>query len=249
MKAMILAAGRGERMRPLTDTIPKPLLPVDGRPLIARLIARLVREGYAEFVINHAYLGARIEEALGDGRAFGARIRYSREQPGALDTGGGIRNALPLLGEAPFLVVNGDIWTDYPFSRLRDKPRCGLAHLVLVANPPFNPKGDFGLLPPPIGGEMSAGHRRGTGGVPSPHGKDPERRVSNREGERLTFSGLGVYHPALFSGHGPGGFPLGGALRSAAEKGQVTGERYTGDWRDIGTPERLQDLVDRFRAG
>nr|VFK40036.1 MAG: MurNAc alpha-1-phosphate uridylyltransferase [Candidatus Kentron sp. TC] len=225
---MILAAGRGRRMRPLTDTIPKPLLPVGGRPLIAHLIERLAREGYAELVINLAYLGDRIEETLGDGRQFGARIRYSRERPDALDTGGGIRNALPLLGEAPFLVVNGDIWTDYPFSRLMDKPRRALAHLVLVGNPPFNPKGDFSLIPPSI---ISDG------------------RVSNREGERLTFSGLGVYRPELFAGRGAESFPLGRMLRRAAEEGQVTGERYTGDWRDIGTPERLRGLAELLLPG
>nr|VFJ89744.1 MAG: Nucleotidyl transferase [Candidatus Kentron sp. H]VFJ91283.1 MAG: Nucleotidyl transferase [Candidatus Kentron sp. H]VFJ97816.1 MAG: Nucleotidyl transferase [Candidatus Kentron sp. H] len=219
MKAMILAAGRGKRMRPLSDHAPKPLLPVAGQPLIGHLIHRLVREGYGDLVINIAYMGDRIQKALGDGEAFGARIRYSGESPHALDTGGGILNALPLLGADPFLVINGDIWTDYPFSRLSDKPS-GLAHLVLVPNPAHNARGDFGLVPP------------GTAA-----------RVSNHEGERLTFSGLGVYRPALFLDCKPGNFPLASLLRRAADVGEVTGERYTGGWQDIGTPARLQHLL------
>nr|VFJ96908.1 MAG: Nucleotidyl transferase [Candidatus Kentron sp. LFY] len=244
MKAMILAAGRGERMRPLTDTIPKPLLPVGGRPLVAHLIGRLIREGYADIVVNHAYLGAHIEKALGDGRKFGARIRYSREQVGALDTGGGIRNALPLLGEDPFLVVNGDIWTDYPFSRLMNEPR-HLAHLVLVTNPSHNRKGDFGLIPSPIT-KLPAG-RGGIGDWPVSHEKVSDGRVSNQEGERLTFSGLGVYRPELFFDW-EGNFPLGQVLRHAADRDEVTGERYAGDWQDIGTPEQLRNLVERFQG-
>nr|VFJ68379.1 MAG: MurNAc alpha-1-phosphate uridylyltransferase [Candidatus Kentron sp. FW] len=235
MKAMILAAGRGERMRPLTDTVPKPLLRAGDRPLIVHLIEQLVREGYTDLTINHAYLGACIENALGDGQKFGARIRYSREQPGAFDTGGGIRNALPLLGSDPFLVVNGDIRMDYPFSQLADKPRRGLAHLVLVANPSHNTKGDFGLLLPE--------HRGAVRDTPVPLDKPRVGLVSNHEGERLTFSGLGVYRPGLFLDWKPGNFPLGQVLRRAAEKGQVTGERYAGEWQDIGTPERLRKLV------
>ncbi|NNJ83726.1 MAG: nucleotidyltransferase family protein [Gammaproteobacteria bacterium] len=218
MKAMILAAGRGERMRPLTDTTPKPLLPVSGQPLIAHLIHHLVREGYTDLVVNLAYMGDRIEKALGDGKAFGASIRYSRESPDALDTGGGILNALPVLDTDPFLVVNGDVWTDYPFSRLSGKPP-GLAHLVLVPNPMHHTAGDFGLLHP----ETTA-------------------RVSNHEGERLTFSGVGVYRAALFADCKPGNFPLGPLLRRAADGGHVTGERYSGVWQDIGTPERLAQL-------
>nr|VFK77212.1 MAG: MurNAc alpha-1-phosphate uridylyltransferase [Candidatus Kentron sp. MB] len=224
MKVLILAAGRGERMRPLTDTIPKPLLPVGGQPLIARLIRRLAREGFGEMVINLAYLGEHIEQALGDGRGLGVCIRYSRERAGALDTGGGVRQALPLLGEEAFLVVNGDVWTDYPFSRLAWAPR-GLAHVVLTPNPPHNPQGDFGLV------------REGAVDAEGEVG-----RVSNSAGERLTFSGVGVYRPALFRDWGPGRFPLAMALRSAVAKGQVTGERYAGDWRDVGTLARLQEV-------
>nr|VFJ52374.1 MAG: MurNAc alpha-1-phosphate uridylyltransferase [Candidatus Kentron sp. DK]VFJ54693.1 MAG: MurNAc alpha-1-phosphate uridylyltransferase [Candidatus Kentron sp. DK] len=220
MKTMILAAGRGERMRPLTDRIPKPLIPVVGRPLIVHLIHRLVREGFADLIINTAYLAASLETALGDGQKFGARIRYSRESPHALDTGGGIRHALPLLGPDPFLVLNGDLWTDYPFSRLLEKPS-KLAHLVLVPNPPHNPVGDFFLLP-----------ETGKQGC-----------VSNREGERLTFSGVGVYRPALFHGSEPGISPLRPILDRAIDAGQVTGERYLGVWRDIGTLERLREIT------
>nr|VFK36382.1 MAG: Nucleotidyl transferase [Candidatus Kentron sp. SD]VFK38597.1 MAG: Nucleotidyl transferase [Candidatus Kentron sp. SD]VFK78624.1 MAG: Nucleotidyl transferase [Candidatus Kentron sp. SD] len=236
-------------MRPLTDTLPKPLLSVAGRPLIAHLIQRLVYEGYVDIIINHAYLGALIERTLGDGQKFGARIRYSREQLGIFDTGGGIRNALPLLGDAPFPVVNGDIWTDYPFSRLPKSPH-GLAHLVLVVNPPYNTKGDFGLISSPVVGGLSARHGQGLDSLSFPPVPPPPNgRVSNREGERLTFSGLGVYRPELFFDWKPGNFSLTQVLRRAVERGQVTGERYTGDWRDIGTPERLQELAKRFQGG
>nr|VFK54356.1 MAG: Nucleotidyl transferase [Candidatus Kentron sp. TUN]VFK54864.1 MAG: Nucleotidyl transferase [Candidatus Kentron sp. TUN]VFK60170.1 MAG: Nucleotidyl transferase [Candidatus Kentron sp. TUN] len=205
-------------MRPLTDATPKPLLPVGDRPLIVHLINRLVREGYTDLTINHAYMGAHIEKTLGDGRKFGACIRYSREQS-ALDTGGGIRNVIPSLGDDPFLVVNGDIWTDYPFSRLVDKPR-RLGHIVLVKNPPYNIKGDFGLVSP----------------------ETPDASVSNHAGEWLTFTGLGVYRPALFLDWEPGNFPLAQVLRRAADRGEITGERYRGDWQDIGTPKRLYEL-------
>lgn len=243
MKAMILAAGRGERMRPLTDRIPKPLLTVAGRPLVVHLILRLVHEGYTDLTMNTAYRGADLEEALEDGQKFGARIRYSREARHSLDTGGGILNALPLLGSDPFLVVNGDIWTDYPFSQLPDEP-AGLAHLVLVPNPPHHAGGDFGLIPQAAGAISPAlplPDPGSPGGVPGTQGQTAAR-VSNHEGERLTFSGMGVYRPALFEGHGPGAFPLGRLLRQAVGAGQVTGERYMGQWRDIGTPERLREL-------
>ncbi len=217
---MILAAGRGERMRPLTDRTPKPLLPVAGKPLIAYHLEALARAGFREVVINHAHLGAMIEEALGDGGHWGLRIRYSPEPPGALETGGGIRQALPLLGTGPFLVVNGDVWCDYDFSR----PALAagdLAHLLLVDNPPHHPEGDFLL----------------DGG-----------RVREGAGERLTFAGIGVYRPELFDGTGPGAFPLAPLLRRAMAAGRVSGERLTGRWVDVGTPQRLRQL-DRELTG
>ncbi len=215
MRALILAAGRGERMRPLTDTTPKPLLAVGGRPLIAWHLRALAAAGFEEVVINHAWLGERIVAALGDGERFGLRIRYSPEPPGALETAGGIVNALPLLGEAPFLVVNGDIWTDFPFSRLTGELHGHLAHLVLVDNPPQHPEGDFHLA----NGQVQAE------GTP-----------------RLTFSGIGVYDPALFADLPPGRRPLAPVLRAAMAAGRVAGEHYTGRWVDVGTPERLAQL-------
>ena len=210
---MILAAGRGERMRPLTDTVPKPLIPVAGKPLVVHHLEHLAAAGFREIVVNHAHLGAEIEKALGDGSRWGLQIRYSPEAPGALGTGGGIHRALPLLGPGPFLVVNGDVWTDLPFADLAHAP-AALAHLVLVPNPPHNPKGDF-----PLDGD----------------------RVGDGPGERLTFSGIGVYQPALFAGQTPGAFALGPLLRAAAARGQVSGELYEGAWFDVGTPDRLAE--------
>jgi len=214
MKAMILAAGRGERMRPLTDRIPKPLLTVAGKALIVYHIEALVQAGIRDLVINHAHLGEQIEAALGDGAGFGARIRYCPEPPGALDTGGGILNALPLLGAAPFAVINADVWTDYPFTRLPAEPP-GRAHLVLVDNPVHHPEGDFALRDGHV-------HRDG--------------------GPRLTFSGIGVYRPELFDGCTPGRFPLAPLLREAMDAAMVGGEHYGGRWLDVGTPERLAEL-------
>lgn len=219
MKAMILAAGRGERMRPLTDTIPKPLLSAGGRPLIEHLVARLADAGFGELVINHAHLGRQLESHLGDGRALGASIVWSPEPEGALETGGGIFQALPRLGER-FLVVNADIWTDYPFARLR-QIHDRLAHLVLVDNPKHHPDGDFVLH---------------NGGV-EPDGAP-----------RLTFSGIGVYHRDLFRRCVPGRFPLAPLLRDAMRARQVSGEHYSGAWYDIGTVERLAEL-DRRLSG
>lgn len=219
MKAMILAAGRGERMRPLTDQTPKPLLQAGGRSLIEYHLLALAEAGIGEVVVNHAHLGGRIEAALGDGSDYGVTIRYSPEGT-ALDTGGGIRNALPLLGEAPFIVVNGDIWSDYPFARLPEH-LAGLAHLVMVANPPHHPEGDFVL-----------------DGTAVRDGDDP----------RLTFSGIGIYHPRLFDGTPAGAFPLAPLLRQAMAAGRVSGEYYTGRWVDVGTPERLQGLDAELTA-
>lgn len=213
-RAMILAAGRGERMRPLTDHTPKPLLKVGGQCLIEYHIQHLVAAGIQDIVINLAYLGAQIAETLGDGARYQARLHYSEETQGMLETGGGIRHALPLLGNAPFLVVNGDVWCDYRFANLPTKLQ-GLAHLVLVNNPEQHPHGDFHL----------AGSQVFAQGEP-----------------KLTFSGIGMYHPDLFSGCSQSAFPLAPLLIIAMQRGQVTGEHYQGEWRDIGTPARLQQL-------
>lgn len=220
MRAMILAAGRGERMRPATDHVPKPLLPLAGKPLIVWLLERLVRAGFSEIVVNVSHLGAMIEDALGDGTALGARIQYSREaQP--LETAGGIAAALPRLGAEPFLVVNGDIYTDFDFSQLRGRAallsREGmLAHLVLVRNPDHHPGGDFGLA---------------------------EGFIAARAPERHTFSGIGVYRPELFAPVPRGAkHQLAALLRGPIEARRVSGERYEGQWTDVGTPERLAAL-------
>jgi len=228
MKAMILCAGRGERLRPLTDRTPKPLLAAGGRPLLEHTLGALVAAGFTRIVINTAHLGQMIRDHLGDGSRFGAEIAYSDESDGVLETGGGIRRALPLLAdEGPFLVVNGDIVCDYPFARLR-KRTLGLAHLVLVPNPPHHLEGDFLL--------------------------DPAGRVGAADaGARLTFAGIGLYHPDLFRPCQPGRFPLAPLLRRAMEQGAVSGERHEGFWMDIGTAERLaacdRQLRHRTTAG
>ncbi len=211
---MILAAGRGERMRPLTDKTPKPLLKVAGQCLIEYHIKHLVAAGFSEIVINHAYLGEQIERTLGDGQRYGAELHYSAEGV-ALETGGGIFKALPLLGKAPFLVINGDVWCDYPFKNLRNILTTELVHLILVNNPEHNPKGDFCLV---------------------------NNRVNNESEPRLTYSGIGVYHPDLFKDCKAGRFQLAPLLINAMKTGQVSGEHYKGQWIDIGTPERLEHL-------
>ena len=221
MKVMLLAAGRGERMQPLTDEVPKPLLTVGGKALIVHLIETLVAEGFRELVINHSWHGATIEQRLGDGREFGASIEYSAEGDRALETGGGIRHALPLLGSDPFVAVNADIWTDFPFGTLPDALET-LAHLVLVDNPAHHPDGDFTL----------AGSRVGDG-----------------EDHRLTFSGIGVYRPELFAELSGGCFPLAPILFDACGEGRLSGVHYTGEWWDVGTPERLELLDRRLRGG
>lgn len=213
MKAMILAAGRGERMRPLTDKLPKPLLPVAGKPLIVHHIERLAEAGIRRLVINHAHLGDMLERRLGDGSRWGVEIRYSAEGT-ALETGGGIFHALPLLGEAPFFALNGDVWCDVDFGLLQLAPGM-LAHLLMVPNPAHHSRGDFVLQ-----GEQ----------------------VVTGEGERLTFSGIGVYHPKLFADCRPGCFPLAPLLRAAMAKGRVSGSCHRGYWIDVGTPERLHEL-------
>jgi MurNAc alpha-1-phosphate uridylyltransferase len=219
MKAMILAAGKGERLRPLTLHTPKPLVPVGGVPLIEYHIRALVTAGFRELVINHAWLGTQIEAYLGDGTRFGVSIAYSAEgEP--LETGGGIHRALPLLGDDPFLLVNGDIWTDYDFAGLRRAPQ-GLAHLVLVDNPEHHPEGDFCLR---------------------------DGRVGARGADAgLTYSGIAVLDPALFAGCRPGAFKLAPLLLAAMAEGRVAGEHFRGRWVDVGTHERLAE-VERLLA-
>jgi MurNAc alpha-1-phosphate uridylyltransferase len=225
MKAMILAAGRGERMRPLTDTTPKPLLQVGGKPLIVWHLERLARAGFAEVVINHAWLGAQIEAKLGDGSAYGMRIHYSSEGE-ALETAGGIAFASALLGDAPFLVVNGDIYCDFDVGRAHSivaqmQATDAKAWLVLVTNPLHQPKGDFTL---------DAG------------------MVSDGGDARYTFSGIGVYQPALFADVKRGSkAQLAPLLRAAMARGQVGGEFHGGRWEDVGTPERLAALDVELR--
>ena len=219
MRAMILAAGRGERLRPLTDTLPKPLIPVAGQPLIVHHIRRLAASGINDIVINIAYLAEKIYKALGDGHQFGVTLHYSFEAS-VLETGGGIFRALPLLGNKPFLVINGDVWTDYPLSLLMALP-LKLAHLVLVNNPPHHPDGDF---------YWCDNH------IVSP-------AIATQNENKLTFSGLGVYHPDLFNRCNSGAFRLAPLLHDAVEKALVTGEHYQGTWIDIGTLERLQQAM------
>lgn len=216
MKAMILAAGRGERMRPLTDRTPKPLLTIDGKALIVNLIEQLRAADIRDLVINHAHLGAQIEAALGDGSHWDVRIRYSAEGE-ALETAGGIAKALPLLGEVPFIAVNGDVHGEFDFRALRERELGDdLCHLLLVNNPPQHPRGDFHLR---------------------------EGRVHNRGEPMLTFAGIGLYRPELFAGIAPGTkAALAPLLRAACDQGRVSGSHHTGVWHDVGTPERLVQL-------
>ncbi len=211
---MILAAGRGERLRPLTDTCPKPLIPVNGKPLIEYHIENLYQAGIKEIVINVRHLGEKIQAYLGDGQAWDVNITYSNE-PKELEVGGGILRALPLLGKEPFLIVNGDIWTDYPLSSLQYEQ--GLAHLVLVDNPAHNPKGDFCI--------------------------EDNGILSRRENQRLTYSGISILHPELFEGCIQGdSFRLAPLLDKAITQKALFGEYYDGNWTDVGTIERLQTL-------
>jgi N-acetyl-alpha-D-muramate 1-phosphate uridylyltransferase len=225
LKAMLLAAGRGERMRPLTDHMPKPLLEVGGKPLIVWHIENLVRAGIRQIVINHAHLGTQIEKALGDGSKFGAHIQYSSEGK-ALETAGGIANALHLLGDKPFAVINGDIFCDYDFANLRERIAALIAngdaaHLLLVNNPAQHPNGDFGLQ---------------------------QQRITDNS-PKLTFSGIGIYQPALFAGIPRGGIaPLAPLLRAQITLGKVSGEHHQGLWVDVGTPQRLAELDSQICA-
>ncbi|MEM7018431.1 MAG: N-acetylmuramate alpha-1-phosphate uridylyltransferase MurU [Pseudomonadota bacterium] len=215
MKAMILAAGEGRRMLPLSQDTPKPLLTVGGKPLIVHLLEHLVRHGFDQIVINHARLGEQFEEILGNGQQFGACLRYSREGDTPLETGGGMLKALPLLDNAPFLAVSGDLYTNYPFSRLPKSLGGKLAHLVLTDNPPHHPAGDFVLN----------------------HGK-----LSLSGGDKLNFGGIGIYHPDLIKDRQLETFSIAPLLLKAAQAGQISGEHYTGTWFNIGNPEQLKML-------
>jgi len=218
---MVLAAGRGERMRPITDTLPKPLVPVAGKPLIAYHLERLARAGIKDVVINLSWLGDRIRAALGDGRRdYGLSITYSEEGPVPLETGGGIFKALPLLGTGPFLVVNGDTWSDIDYAHLALEDGAH-GRIVLVQNPTHNSRGDFGL----------------EGDV-----------VVDRDVDRFTYSGVGVYRPEFFTGCSPGRFPMLPLLKRAIAARLLRGELHRGEWCDVGTPERLAALDAEVRA-
>lgn len=220
MRAMILAAGRGERMRPLTDRTPKPLLRVGGKALIDYHLEGLRAAGFREVVVNNAWLGEQIREHVGSGAKFGLTVTHSDERPHALETGGGIYQALSALGADPFLVVNGDVWTDIPFDRLRNALRDGdLAHLVMVPNPPQHTQGDFSL---------------------------EGDRVREVGPHRATYSGIGVYRPEFFEGCQPGAFKLVPLMLQAMRTSRLSGQLYEGRWYDIGTPERLQRLDDQL---
>lgn len=221
MKAFILAAGRGERMRPLTDHTPKPLLQAGGKPLIVWHLERLAAAGFKEIVINHAHLGAQIEQTLGDGASWGLNIQYSPEPPGALETAGGIATALPLLDEQPFLVVNGDVYCDWDFNRARQLT-AKTAHLVMVANPAHHTTGDFSL--------------------------DGERVIYANGKQTLTYAGIGVFSPSFFAGVQSGTvMKLRPLLDAAIAAGTLTGEHHTGRWVDVGTPQRLAELDQELK--
>ena len=227
MKAMVLAAGRGERLRPITDTLPKPLVTVAGKPLIVYHLEALARAGVRDVVVNLSWLPDRIREALGDGKRYGVNIAYMDEGAVALETGGGIFNALQHLGPGPFLVVNGDTFTDIDLGALCAKAQAdiqsgALGRIVLVPNPTQHPRGDFGLE----GGD-----------------------VVESETERFTYSGVGLYRPELFEGCTPGRFPLAPLLKRAITAGRLRGELHRGQWCDVGTAERLSELDRRVRAG
>jgi MurNAc alpha-1-phosphate uridylyltransferase len=222
MRAMILAAGRGERMRPLTDTRPKPLLEVGGKPLIQYHLEALARAGIKDVVINLAWQGELIRRALGDGERFGLRICYSEEPEGALETGGGILAALPLLGPGPFLLISGDIWTDFPLQSLGRRLANGdVAHFVLVRNPAFHAQGDFGL--------------------------DTGRLLDRAP--RHTYANIGVLCAEFFADRQPGRFPLAPLMFEWIRRGRVSGELYRGRWYNLGTPMQLTQLDAELRAG
>jgi len=218
MKAMILAAGRGERLRPLTDETPKPLIKVAGKSLIEYHLQNLAAAGFREIIINTAWLAEKIHAQLGDGTNYGVTIQYSDEGE-ALETAGGIINALPLLGEKPFLVVNGDIWSDFDFSTLAELNNSTQAHLVLVNNPDHNQKGDFALQ---------------------------DRLIKNTGNPMYTFSGIGIYSARFFAEQQPGPLPLAPIIRSKCETDLISGQYYQGLWTDVGSIERLQKLEEEI---
>ena len=220
-RAMVLAAGRGERLRPLTDTLPKPLVEIAGKPLIVYHLQALARAGIREVVINLSWLGEKIRAALADGGRYGVSIAYSEEGPAPLETGGGIHRALALLGSGPFLVVNSDVWTDMDFSRVLTLADGADGRLMLAPNPPHHPRGDFGLE-----GDF----------------------VVASEADRFTYTGIGVFRPELFDGCAPGKFPLLPLLQRAIAARRLRGEVYRGEWLDIGSPDRLAWLDARERA-
>ena len=221
MKAIVLSAGLGTRLRPLTDHTPKPMIEVGGRTMIDRHLQALAAAGFADVVVNTAHLAAQIHELVGDGSRWGLRVHISHEGAEPLETGGGMLRALAMLGPGPFLAVNADIVTDYPFQRLHGLHPAGLAHLVMVPNPGWRDHGDFGLRD----GVITGWDRQG-----------------------LTFSGIGVYDPRIFSGRDPGKFSIVPLIAEAMAAGQVTGERYDGLWHDTGTPERLAHIREVFDA-
>lgn len=225
MRAMILAAGRGERMRPLTDRTPKPLLTIAGKPMIQYHIETLAAAGMRDIVVNLAWLGGQIRDALGDGSRFGVRIQYSDEGDAALETGGGIFKALPLLagaaGNDPFVVVSGDIWTEYPLDTCANKLAASdVAHFVVVPNPDFHARGDFGLA---------------------------DGRLIDA-GERYTYANIGVFRPEFFANSQPGKFPLAPPMFDWIRQGRVSGELYRGGWHNVGTPEQLRQLDQEASA-
>ncbi len=221
MRAMLLAAGRGERLRPITDTVPKPLASIAGRALIEYHLENLLRAGIVEVVINLSWLGERIRAALGAGERYGLTIRYSEEGPVALETGGGIARALPLLGAEPFLVVNADVWTDLEFASLGALPAGADASIVLAPNPEHHPGGDFTLR---------------------------DGAVVEEGTDRLTYTGIGIYRPEFFAGCPQGRFPLRPLLRRAIAAGRLRGRVHRGEWFDAGTPERLAWLDAHVRG-
>jgi MurNAc alpha-1-phosphate uridylyltransferase len=222
MRAMILAAGRGERMRPLTDSAPKPLLRVGGKALIEYHIEALARAGVQDLVINLAWKGSLLREALGEGQRYGLRLHYSDEGSEALETGGGVFKALALLGDSPFIVVSGDIWTDYPMRELFELPRgADMAHFVMVPNPSFHLRGDFSLQ---------------------------DGRITEAPAPRYTYANIGVFTAKFFSECEPGRFPLVPIMRRWIRENRVSGELYEGEWRNIGTPAQLAEL-DAFVRG
>lgn len=216
MRAMILAAGRGERMRPLTDEIPKPLLKAGGKPLMQYHIEALAAAGVREIVVNLAWKGALIRDTFGDGAALGVRILYSDEGDAALETGGGVFKALPMLGVGPFLLVSGDIWTDFDLSRCAGRLAAhDVAHFVLVPNPPFHQHGDFSLV---------------------------DGRLTESGGSRYTYANIGVFRPEFFGGCAPGKFPIAPLMYEWIRRGRVSAELHEGRWRNIGAPAQLAEL-------